>query len=225
MRKALCLAVNKEEIVKYVFKDMGRVSGMWPAVKGSLGWTNTPPYPYNPEEAKRLLAEAGYPNGFTLDVWAYPYSTCPEGSLLMEAIAGYFERIGIKTNIVKGEYTGIRTKLADDTLQNSATIGYLSTDVRRFYIGFYSFFWRSNGTFHILKDPSIDEMIKAAEVADTEEAYTKAASKFFREIYDRYITCPIAEIDVLFATNNRVKDWKFNVAIDFSLLDLTTTGK
>jgi len=69
VRQALNYAVNKDAIVKDVLKGTGAASrgpvlpGTWgadPALKA---------YPYDPERAKKLLAEAGYPSGFSTTLW------------------------------------------------------------------------------------------------------------------------------------------------------------
>jgi peptide/nickel transport system substrate-binding protein len=69
VRQALNYAVNKEAIVRDVLKGTGALSrgpvlpGTWgaePALKA---------YPYDPERAKKLLAEAGYPDGFSTTMW------------------------------------------------------------------------------------------------------------------------------------------------------------
>jgi len=50
-------------------------------------------YDYNPEKARQLLAQAGYPKGFSIDVNAYRDRT------IMEAIMGDLAKVGIKVNL------------------------------------------------------------------------------------------------------------------------------
>ncbi|HEY3260267.1 MAG TPA: ABC transporter substrate-binding protein, partial [Pseudonocardiaceae bacterium] len=51
-------------------------------------------YAYNPEKAKQLLADAGYPTGFEFNV-----TTSPDAKTVMEAFQKMFEAVGIKMNI------------------------------------------------------------------------------------------------------------------------------
>jgi peptide/nickel transport system substrate-binding protein len=69
VRQALNYAVNKDAIVKDVLKGTG-ASSRGPVLPGT--WGADPAlkaYPYDPERAKKLLAEAGYPNGFSTTLW------------------------------------------------------------------------------------------------------------------------------------------------------------
>ena len=77
VRQALNYAVNKEALVKVAFAGYADVAeGIAPlsvdyAVK--LG-----PWPYDPQKAKALLKEAGYPNGFEVELWSgYNHTTAP----------------------------------------------------------------------------------------------------------------------------------------------------
>ena len=64
-----------------------------------LGPTPTlAPDPYNPEEARHLLTEAGYPNGFRLTLGA-PSDGFENASQLAQAVASMWTRVGVRTEL------------------------------------------------------------------------------------------------------------------------------
>jgi peptide/nickel transport system substrate-binding protein len=66
VREALNYAVDKESMAKDLLLGVGKPSGSG-ITDGAAGYNpDVKPYPYDPEKAKKLLADAGYPNGFSL---------------------------------------------------------------------------------------------------------------------------------------------------------------
>lgn len=67
VRQAIAYAIDKDAYIKVVFNGLGNVatSIVAPVVQF---YKAHDPYPYDPEKAKALLKEAGYPNGFTTDI-------------------------------------------------------------------------------------------------------------------------------------------------------------
>jgi ABC-type transport system substrate-binding protein len=57
-----------------------------------------------------LLAEAGHPNGFTIDFHSFLLPGLPEGRAFVEAVSGYWEKIGIKSKIIPVDYAAFRKK-------------------------------------------------------------------------------------------------------------------
>ncbi|SRR5579871_826524 len=63
-------------------------------------------YPYDPAGAKKLLAEAGYPNGFSTDFWYIPVSRpyFPNGKDIGTAIANDLARVGIRAHLLREDW-------------------------------------------------------------------------------------------------------------------------
>jgi len=95
----MSIAIDRQAIIKSIYKGGAKDLRNYFLLEG---WEDLPPIPYDPERGKRLLSEAGYPNGFSVKVVAEsgnaPALELPK---LSEIIAAYFTAIGLKTEIVR----------------------------------------------------------------------------------------------------------------------------
>lgn len=99
VRKALNHALNKEEIIEFVFKGNGEVAHGYlpPALKDEyLEESEELGYEYDIEKAKELLAEAGYPDGFEVTLSA---SNESKSSKLAEIIQNQLKNVNIDAKI------------------------------------------------------------------------------------------------------------------------------
>ena len=98
VRKAMQLSLNRPMLLAAVYAGRGSIeNGIYP--HGLYGFNpDLPEIPYDPEEAARLLDEAGYPEGFDLTVSVNSSSTRWELSILRLAVS-MWEKIGIRADI------------------------------------------------------------------------------------------------------------------------------
>ena len=102
VRLAINHAINKAEIIERLYQGTGiPAKGPIPPTLWSYD-DSIEDYAYNPELAKQLLAEAGYPNGFETTLWALPIPRpyIPNGQALAAALQSELRNIGIVANIV-----------------------------------------------------------------------------------------------------------------------------
>ena len=93
IRQAMNYAVDKQAFIDTVLRGLVRAAGQ-PIKMGNVGYNpNVKPYPYDPEKAKQLLAEAGYPNGIKLT--AEVVTTLGEFSSALQHIASELAKVGI----------------------------------------------------------------------------------------------------------------------------------
>jgi glutathione transport system substrate-binding protein len=128
VREAIAYAINKEALAKvafngYAFPAPGVVpEGVEYSVKIGV-------WPYDVAKAKKLLAEAGYPNGFETELWsAYNHSTAQKVTQFLQQQLG---QIGIKAKITLLE-AGQRVEKVE-SWQDPAT-----APVRLYYVGWSS---------------------------------------------------------------------------------------
>lgn len=96
VRQAVSYALDRQAIVNSMhgaeFSPTNQLS-----YQGSRLWNDKiEGYPYNPEKARQLLAEAGYPNGFETSIII---ENSTQNSMLCQAIQAYLAQVGIKVNI------------------------------------------------------------------------------------------------------------------------------
>lgn len=98
VRKALSKAISRELIVERVMEGVAIPAGQL-LPEGFFGVSpNLKPDAYDPEGAKKMLAEAGYPNGFKMKVHG-PNDRYINDAKILEAVAQMFSRIGIETSV------------------------------------------------------------------------------------------------------------------------------
>jgi glutathione transport system substrate-binding protein len=94
VRLALNYAVDKEAIARTIYKGYGTPIGQLASPGSPMYNQNIKPIPYDPAMAKRLLAEAGYPNGVTLKGLDFSNAD-PVGVSVMQAVHSAHRDVGI----------------------------------------------------------------------------------------------------------------------------------
>lgn len=137
-----------------------------------------PQYAYDPEKAKALLAEAGYPNGFEFDIYGYRQRE------FTEAVIGDLARVGVKAKLNWLQYRALRDIVRKgETPINHMTWGsYSIPDVSAIVSHFFK-----HGPDDPAKDDQVKEMLDVADNSIDEnvrkENYKKAFSRIADEVY------------------------------------------
>jgi peptide/nickel transport system substrate-binding protein len=103
VRQAIAQAVDVDKIIKKILEGNGIRLGT-PFTRYHFGYDpKIQPYAYNPEKAKKLLAEAGYAKGFDL-VLNSPNGRYLNDKEVAEAVMGDLQRVGIKATVKISEW-------------------------------------------------------------------------------------------------------------------------
>jgi len=98
VRRALSMAIDRKAIVERVMEGAAVPSGQF-LPPGTYSYDPNRPAPaYDPEGAKRLLREAGYPNGFHLTLHG-PNNRYINDGRIIQAVGQMWTRIGIRTEV------------------------------------------------------------------------------------------------------------------------------
>lgn len=104
VRQALCYATDRQQIIDLAFDGYGSLVGssMYPSLAKYFDGSLTDTYTYDPDRAKALLAEAGYPNGFDMTI-TVP-SNYPQHVDTAEVLAEQYKAVGINVEIIQVEW-------------------------------------------------------------------------------------------------------------------------
>src|SRR5688572_24623290 len=183
VRRALNMAVDVETILGTIMAGRGaRAAGVIPP--GIPGHDSTrAPYPHDPAAARRLLAEAGYPDGFPVRLWRSQRS---ELGRVAQAVQQALGAVGIRAEIVERDATSVRA-----AVRNGETDLYIGDwyadypDAENFtYPLFHSASRGPGGNYAFLSDPGLDSMIARLRTTPDEAEKERLAREVDARVFD-----------------------------------------
>lgn len=212
VRQGMNYAIDRDEIIEAVYGSAGQ------AAKNPLPptmWSyndDIEAYPYDPEMAKQLFAEAGYPDGFKTEIWAMPVARPynPDARKIGEIMQAQLAKVGVEVEIVSYDWGTYLDKTANGEHQ-ACMLGWTGDngDPDNFLFALLSIaaaekpagnraMWR-NTDFNDL----ITEAKETADVAKRTALYEEAQVVFHEEAP----WAPIAHSVVTVPTNKKVQDF------------------
>ena len=125
VRQAMNYAINRQEIIDAVYGSAGQVAkNPIPPTMWSFN-DDIEPYPYDLAKAKQLFAEAGYPNGFTTEIWAMPVARPynPDARKIAEIMQAQLAKVNVKVEIISYEW-GTYLDKTDSGEHQAAMLGW-----------------------------------------------------------------------------------------------------
>jgi peptide/nickel transport system substrate-binding protein len=190
VRRAINHAIDREAMLRSVVGG-GRVIHVqcFPPQFGCDD-TNAAKYAYDPAKAKALLAEAGLPNGFDMDFYAY------RDRQQTEAIIGYLRAVGIKVNLRFVQYVAARDQMREGKIAfvHQTWGSYSVNDVSANTPVFFKF--QADDT---ARDEQVRDLLQkgdsVVDAAARKDAYAKALAR----IADQAYTVPLYSLPVYYA--------------------------
>ena len=212
VREAFNVAIDRKELISTIYGDYGTPASIswalswgFPEIKFKVNPEHV--YAYDPARAKKLLADAGFPNGFPVQIYSYQLPGFPEGRAHAEALAGYWQKVGLQPKLVPVDYPAFRKTWIERSAPGS--VGCFNV-ANRDWIGTYAIldkYVSPAARTATVEDPELTKMMEAvAFQADPDKAHG-----LMRNILNRMRTehhgMPIVYLHTPYAVSKRVGKW------------------
>jgi peptide/nickel transport system substrate-binding protein len=208
VRKAASLAIDRDGINKALTLGFSKLTGSIVPQSFDMYWQ--PPAPvYDPAAAKKLLAEAGFRNGFNAGEMFCDASYAN----LAEAILNNFAQVGIKITLRPIERAAFLKSWGDKKYKNviqggSGAFGNAATRLAAFIVG--------GGTYAYGSYPDIDELFGKQAVELDNKKRTEIVQKIQQMVYERTMIAPIWQLGFINGVGPRVGESGFGLITDFA---------
>ena len=205
VRLALAIAIDREAIVANMLQGFGRPL----TLKDWMGFEDRLPspeeaWPYDPARAKSLLAEAGYPNGFTATLTT-AIRGAPSEVEACEAVAQYWDAIGINVDFQRVPYGTYRPTAVARTYEGMSchNVGPRLSPVQGMasFLNSGNFSWGS-------EHPTTEELIPLAQksvlAADRMKYEDQIATFFLEEVFGQ---TGLYSVDNVWPVGPNIKPW------------------
>jgi peptide/nickel transport system substrate-binding protein len=196
VRKAIAHAIDRESIIKNIVGGGAELLNTI-CTPSQVGCTQegATVYKYDPALAKKLLAEAGYPNGFSLDIHAYRERN------QTEAIINYLQAVGIKAKLNFLQYAAMR----DQVRANKAALVHqtwgsnLVNDVSASTPVYYSF-----GSDDVTHNAQVKELLDKGDRTIDAKARNELYKKALVMISENAYSVPLWSLPVYYVASKEV---------------------
>ncbi len=212
VRQAIALAIDSQTILKTIMLNGGQLTRCWIA---DVAYDSRPsglcdPQKYDPKAAKKLLQEAGYPDGIDITFKSFAKTGVPEKFEIDQAIAGYLRAVGIRAKIEVGEYGAYRTQWPKPE-SHPKTIATNPTSSQVVIGSLLQVFWGSDGLLSTTRNvsPKADKAIKHMLASPDLKAYKKRLMDAWKILIEDAHTVMLFSIDAKYAANKKKisKEW------------------
>ncbi len=211
VRQALNLAVDRQAIIKNLYAGRGQLLNTVTG-RGVANTMDPGAYPYDPAQAKALLAEAGFPNGFEFNLWQ-SIGRWVMAEETAQVIAGYWDKIGVKTKVNLLEWAEYNKRAGGSQFKDGFYYAFIngtwdaSYTVQRFKPDFQTFrYFDASG--ELLK--AIQEYERTFDAKRRKDLGAQA----LKGLHDEAVWLFLWQLDNLFGLSKKVKGFKMR-ADDF----------
>ncbi len=227
VRQALTMAIDHQEILDTILNGVG-TRGAVPFFFPGEPWTDPgwKPSSYDPEKAKRLLAQAGYPNGFEVELRLVPLAGRPELPEIGKAVALYWEQIGMKVKQVPMDWGRM---VPDIRKRNMVGVVWVYAGVRydEPVFGLKIFGLSRSPWSFIAEDKTFDKLIDKALTELDDQKRLAIQRKLGKYMYDQHFTATIGTMSAVFGVSRVIKRWPlvqgYPYPLNYEYLELGST--
>ena len=209
VRRAMNLAINREAITKNVMMGFAKSVAI---IQGPASFGFNPelkPYPYDPAQAKKLLAEAGFAKGFSFDVYI-PRGRFMMGKEALEGIAGQWAKVGLKANVRVMEWGAMKKIIFSKYKKNVKPFLYYLARMNTAFSAEHMFAGAisSRSAYGGFRDKAVDAMINDARSTLDNKAREKKYQEIARVLrHEKVPIVPLYQTFRIFGANKKI-DWK-----------------
>lgn len=202
VRQAINYAVDVDAIQQALLNGMGNRIALTLPANGFAYNPEWKPYPYDPEKAKQLLGEAGYPDGFSIPLMTRKGRFLKD-SEIVEATAGFLRKVGIKAEIQYLE-PGVWGQVSEKKGREGITFpGWSGRDPNLVWFPLLK-----TGQYQsYFSNPELDQLLNEGgatiDVAERKAIYEKAAAI----IRDEAPHLPMIQPPLIYGLNSKL-NWK-----------------
>lgn len=222
VRQALQMAIDRQAMVDSMYDGEGRVMDSF-IPEGVLGHnTDAKKIEYNPEKARQMLAEAGYPDGFEMEI--VQTSDSPATLAMNEVVQAYFAEVGVKTTIKQIDSATYYALRADGQLPTYRSVWWADFNDPDNFL--YTFFSEKNTKIRSLNynNPDVIKGLdNARSIINQEERMALYQEIENAIVHVDYAVIPLFQLNKIFILSDRVTNFtvSWNGWSDMSFYDVT----